>query len=222
MSVARHWATAGYAVALVSRSSERHASYLAALPGAGHRAYVADVTDPSSLAGVLGRIGPVDAVYFGPAGIGTIVPLPSASADDLRLPIEQMLMPLAALTSAVLPGMLSRGAGTILVPAGLSGLRPLPMLGSLAPASAAARMYALTLHAALAPHGVFVGTLTIGGLIARGDIHRMIAADRDLPTLDPDEIASAAWRLAAERTSAEVVFDLLPPTEAGPVRKSGA
>lgn len=182
-----------------------------------HRAYVADVTDAGALGEVLARIsadfGRIDAVYFGPAAAGRrgIVPLPEADADALREPIELLLLPLPTLVAAVLPEMLARGDGTILIPTGLSGRRPMPALGNLAPVSAALRMYALTLAAALAGQGVHVGAITVGGLIAGGDIHRMVmAGNPGLPTLDPDEIAAAAWRLALDRTETELVFDLMP------------
>jgi hypothetical protein len=78
-------------------------------------------------------------------------------------------------------------------------------------------MYVLTLHAALADRGVYVGALTIGGLITGGDIHRMLTEQgRRLPTLDPDAIAETAWRMAADRTDAEAVFDAMAPTPAVP------
>src|ERR687889_694925 len=50
--------------------------------------------------------------------------------------------------AADVPDMLARNAGTILIPGGLSGKYPIPMLGALAPASAALRMYVLTLNEA--------------------------------------------------------------------------
>jgi NAD(P)-dependent dehydrogenase (short-subunit alcohol dehydrogenase family) len=217
LSIARRWAAEGYTVAMVSRSPTRHDAYLGALPPGGHRAYPADVTDPVALGRVLTRIrrdlGSIDAVYFGPAAAGRqgIVPLAEAGAEALREPIELLLMPLPTVVAAVLPEMLGRGAGTILIPTGLSGRRVLPRLGNLAPASGALRMYALTLAASLAGRGVHVGALTIGGLIAGGDIHRMISGgDPGRPTLDPDEIAAAAWKMATDRSTTELVFDLMP------------
>jgi NAD(P)-dependent dehydrogenase (short-subunit alcohol dehydrogenase family) len=217
LSVARRWAAEGYAVAMASRSPARHEDYLGALPSPGHRAYAADVTDPSALGAVLARIrddfGRIDAAYFGPAAAGRrgIVPLPEADAEALREPIELLLLPLPTLVAAVQPEMLERGDGTILVPTGLSGRRVLPRLGNLAPASGALRMYALTLAAAVADRGVHVAAITIGGLIAGGDIHRMVSAgDPGLPTLDPDEIAAAVWQTATDRTETELVFDLMP------------
>jgi methylmalonyl-CoA mutase cobalamin-binding subunit len=66
----------------------------------------------------------------------------------------------------------------------------------------------LTLHAALREKGVHAGILTIGGLIERGDIHRMLTAQDHgftVGTLDPDDIAEKAWELYTER-AAEAEF----------------
>jgi hypothetical protein len=84
----------------------------------------------------------------------------------------------------------------------------MPALGALALSSAALRNYALTLNAALADQGVYAGTLTIGGLIERGDIHRMLNAPTK-GTLDPDDIAETAWRLYAGRDRPEATFNAL-------------
>ncbi|MEU6189621.1 hypothetical protein [Nocardia sp. NPDC047038] len=91
----------------------------------------------------------------------------------------------------------------------------MPMLGQLALATAALRNYALTLNAALADRGVYAGTLTIGGLVERGDIHAMVTADpakygaADGHTLDPDHLADAAWDMYRTRDRAKRVFDAL-------------
>ncbi|GAA4707428.1 SDR family NAD(P)-dependent oxidoreductase [Phytohabitans rumicis] len=216
LSIARRFGREGHAVALVSRSDARHAAYRAELADAGieSRAYTADLTDPVAQRAVVARIaddhGGIDTVYFGPAAAGArgITPLAAADPEDVREPLENILLPAVHLVSAVLPAMLDRGAGTLLFAGGLSGLRPMPMLGNLAPASAALRMYALTLHATVADRGVYVGALTVGGLITGGDIHRTVTEQgHRMPTLDPDAIAETAWRMAAERTRPEEVFD---------------
>jgi len=110
-------------------------------------------------------------------------------------------------------GMLERGHGGLLFAGGLSAIRPLPALGALAVSSAALRNYALTMNAGLAGTGVYAGTLTIGGLIERGDIHRFVAGSGDqaagLPVLDPDDLAEAAWDLYTKRDRAEAAFDVI-------------
>jgi len=115
----------------------------------------------------------------------------------------------------VLPEMTRHGSGGLLFAGGLSGIRPVPALGALAVASAALRNYALTLNAGLAGTGVYAGTLTIGGLIERGDIHRFVTSQRGqfgeapIVSLNPDEIADAAWDLYSRRDRAEATFSTL-------------
>ena len=218
LSIAHRFGREDFTTALVSRSGTRHATYRASLAEAGVTAhtYTADVTDQAQLDDVLARItaeaGEIDTVYFGPAdlGVGTaIAPLTEAGADDLRAPFESIVLPAAQLVEAVLPRMLDRGSGTLLFAGGLSGKYPMPMLGSLAPASAALRMYVLTLHAALRETGVYAGALTIGGLIERGDVHREFTSQDAWftpGTLNPDDIAGTAWSLYTDRKEAEAEF----------------
>jgi short-subunit dehydrogenase len=219
MSMARRFGREGFRVALVSRTDARHGKYLADLASHGIEAtaHIADVTDKDRLAAVLkeiGDIGDIELAYYGPAP--AILP---RSIIDIDVAAAQSafawVWPAVQVAGAVLPGMVSRGTGGLLIAGGLSSIRPMPMLGQLALASAALRNYALTLNAALADRGVYAGTLTIGGLVERGDIHAMVTADAEkygaaaAHTLDPDRLADAAWHMYQTRDHAEEVFDAL-------------
>ncbi|MEU8132514.1 SDR family NAD(P)-dependent oxidoreductase [Streptodolium elevatio] len=220
MSVAHRFAREGYAVALVSRTATRHAAYLAALAGTGAEAaaYTADVRDRDKLLAVLDavteRFGTIDTVYYGPASTdpeGFPKPITEADSASVRAAMSWMY-PAVDVVAKVLPGMLERGEGCLLFATGLSAVTPMPALGNLAVLSAALHNYALTLNAALADKGVYAGSLVIGGLIERGDIHAMIASgpqdfgDVGNSTLDPDEIADVAWQLRTDRSSAAATF----------------
>lgn len=225
MSIARRFGREGFTAALVSRSDARHAGYRSELAaeGAESSSYVADVSDEEQLRRVLAQItadvGEIDTVYFGPASIDAgsgIVSIAEAGAADLRGPFESLVVPPVNLVAAALPPMLERGTGALLFAGGLSGKHPIPMLGSLGPASAALRMYVLTLNAALQEKGVYAATLTIGGLIERGDIYRAYQeyvpeGGGALATLNPDEIADTAWRMYVDRDRAEAEFNVLMP-----------
>ncbi|MBF6172321.1 SDR family NAD(P)-dependent oxidoreductase [Nocardia blacklockiae] len=217
MSLARRAGRAGYRVAVVSRNAARHEGYLADLASHGidATAHAADVTDTDRLAAVLDEIGEIDFAYYGPGPTTqSIVPITDIDIPTARSAFE-WVWPAVQVAGAVLPGMLARGSGGLLFAGGLSGVRPMPMLGQLALATAALRNYALTLHAATAERGVYAGTLTIGGLVERGDIHAMVTADpatygaAEGHTLDPDVIADAAWEMFRTREHAERVFDAL-------------
>lgn len=216
LSIARRFGREGFTVALVSRTDTRHAQYREALPDVTTHTYTADLTDEAQLRTVLDRIsaeaGEIDTVYFGPAVAVDLKPLTEAGAADVLRGFEAAVLPAARLVEALLPRMRERGSGSLLFAGGLSGKHPMPMLGSLAPASAALRMYVLTLHAALRETGVYAGILTIGGLIERGDIHRDFSRQDlgfEVGTLDPDDIADRAWSLHRERTDAEAEFSAM-------------
>ena len=238
MAIARRFGRAGHPVAVVSRSNRRHPAYLRELAAEGITAIaeVADVLDTERLKSVVTRIqnrlGPIELLYFGPAAMEPAnLPVPIEKVTGSAVRDGFALVPAAAdAVAAVLPGMLDRNRGTVLLPTGLSAVRPMPELGNLAITSAAIRSYALTLHAAVADRGVFVGSLVIGGGIRGGDIHAAMAdpnnqvagggpdagsstagPDADLlarMSLDPDRIADRAYDLAEQRTDAELVFSV--------------
>ena len=217
MSMARRFGRAGFRVAVLSRSAARHDAYLSDLAALGitATAHTADVTNQDQLESVLAEIGDIELAYYGPgASDQKIVPLTEMDVATAQSAFD-WVWPAVAVVDAVLPGMLDRGNGGLIFAGGLSSVRPMPGLGQLALATAALRNYALTLNAALADRGVYAGTLTIGGLVERGDIHAMVAADpakygiADGHTLDPDRIADAAWAMYETRERAEEVFDAL-------------
>ncbi|MFN6551967.1 SDR family NAD(P)-dependent oxidoreductase [Mycolicibacterium septicum] len=221
LSVAQRFGAAGYRVALISRSPQRHSGYLAALADNGIEAaaYVADAARPDQLRSAIdaarARFGRIDVGYYGPAAFetaptGDITDLDAAGAKAAL----DSVVPAVDFAAQLLPEMRRRGSGGLLFAGGLSSVVPMPPLGGLALAAAALRNYAVTLHAALAPTGIYAGTLTIGGLIERGDIHRAMAnsgqfAGIAIHPLNPDELAEQIWQLYTDRAAAETVVNVI-------------
>ncbi len=220
MSVARRFAEEGYAVGLVSRSADRHPAYLETLAASGVRAVAVAAAQREAggaaraLAEITSELGPIDVVYHGPGAHDLSAPtvgILETSPADIRRATAEIVEPATEVASLVLPAMRSRGSGALIYVSGVSALVPLPFLGPYAPASGALRTYARTLAAAVAEDGVHIGSLVVGGLIERGDIHRMLTepgVPAPFATLDPDEVADAVWRLASGLED-EVVFDVL-------------
>jgi len=225
MSIAHRFGREGYRVALVSRSDTRHAGYLASLAETGVEAaaFTADAQDRKQLDAVLDKIldrfGTIDLAYFGLAAMDGAMPGPitGAGSSDVREAME-LVYPAVDMAAKVLPGMIERGEGGLLFAGGLSSVVPMPTMGALAVMSAALRNYAVTLNSGLAEAGVYAGTLTIGGLIERGDIHKAMTGDPNafggvkIATLNPDDIADTAWDLFTKRDRAEAVFNALGST----------
>ena len=227
MSIARRFGREGHPVALISRTDTRHPGYLAELSASGVKAeaFVADVHDAdqlrSTLDAAIDRLGPAEIAYYGPNSVGPgdsgdlagpMPPLATATSDDIRAAMA-LVYPAVDVVHHLLPGMLSRGQGTLLFAGGLSAVRPMPMMGTLAVPSAALRNYVLTLNASIADSGVFAATLIIGGLLERGDIHAHVQANAAtfgaIPTLDPDAVADTAWDLHTKRDRPEEIFSAL-------------
>ncbi|WP_327151707.1 hypothetical protein [Nocardia sp. NBC_01329] len=112
----------------------------------------------------------IELVYYGTGS--SRPPTPIADVDSASVEAAfSWVLPAVDVVAAVLPAMRARGRGGRLFAGGTSSVRPMPALGQLALASAALRNYAITLHAALTGEGLYAGTLTIGGVVERGDIH---------------------------------------------------
>ncbi|MFI0485151.1 SDR family NAD(P)-dependent oxidoreductase [Actinomadura sp. 9N215] len=225
MSIAHRFGREDHRVALISRNGTRHPGYLSSLKAKGIEAtsHPADVRDRDGLLAALDAVaeqhGRIDVVYYGPGAADPDAHPTPITSTDVAATKDAMtwVYPAIETVGAVLPGMLERGSGGLLFAGGLSSIVPMPIIGNLAISSAALRNYAVTLHAALADQGVYAGTLTIGGLIERGDIHRMVTSQperlggMDVGTLDPDTIADAAWNLYAKRDTPEAVFNAFTP-----------
>ena len=221
MSVAHRFGKEGYAVALISRSADRHATYLSALADAGvdAAAFTADASDAVQLSqtidAIRARFGRIDVGYFGLADpgsvFGDITTLDGTGAEAALRGVASAV----EFASLVIPELTERGSGALFFAGGLSSVVPMPALGGMALASAALRNYAITLNTALRPAGVYAGTITIGGLIGRSDTHTAIQANPDLAgnltaaTLNPDDLAETVWQLYSERTEAEAVINAL-------------
>ncbi|MFL6126223.1 SDR family NAD(P)-dependent oxidoreductase [Actinophytocola sp.] len=224
MSIAHRVGREGYTVALVSRSDTRHAGYVSSLAeeGIAAEAFTADVRDRATLLSTLdaieARLGPIDLLYYGPGAVDLDAqrpgPITATTAEEVRDLVSATVYPAIDVVNRVLPGMLDRGSGGLLIAGGLSAVQPMPFLGALAVAAAALHNYVVTLNAGLAGTGVHAGSLVIGGLVERGDIHQLVKADPDrfggVPprTLDPDDIAEGAWELYRTRARAEAVFSV--------------
>ena len=220
MSVAHRFGKEGYVVALISRSADRHADYLQALDAAGVNAaaFTADAADPAQLRNAVDaahkHFGRIDVGYYGLAAAmsltGDITTLDAAGAESAL----KGVLPAVDFTSLLIPELTERGSGGLLFAGGLSSVVPMPPLGGLALFAAALRNYAVTLNAGLAPAGVYAGTITIGGLIERGDIHTAMQqnpafVELGVGTLNPDDLAETVWQLYTERDQAEAVVNAL-------------
>ncbi|MEU5852567.1 SDR family NAD(P)-dependent oxidoreductase [Saccharopolyspora shandongensis] len=167
MGVARAFGKRGFRVGLIARNAERLAESVRELASYGitASAHPADVRDRGALTGALDdaqrELGPIDVLEYSP---GPQAPITSAAETDPDAASAQFeLCALGAVTAVghVLPGMVARGRGSLLLTTGVSSLFPAPFLGNVGMAMAGLRNWAHALHIELASKGVHAAAVTI-------------------------------------------------------------
>lgn len=187
-ALAMRFGCGGEKVAVLSRSETSTAALLdkAKTAGLQMRAFTADSGTQSSLASSLSEA-------IGWTGMPTVLIYNAASfnaetaetldVETLHRNLGVNLYGAVQCVRAILPAMLERENGTILLTGGGLALNPMETWTSLAVGKAALRAYSQSLHKTAAVRGVHVATVTICGLIEPGGL------------FDPHRIAEAYWEL---------------------------
>jgi short-subunit dehydrogenase len=205
-AVARRFGREGLSVGLVSRRAEKLKDQTAQLEGEGVKAdfEAADIRDPEALSGAItalaGRLGPVEVLEYSPLPAQEFMkPLLETTVEDVRGPLEFSILGAVAAARAVIPGMLERGAGTILYTTGGAAIRPNPARAGVGISFAGEVAYARMLHDELAPRGIHVAHTAVGGRIAPGMDH------------EPEDVAETLWRAHADRATFQTLLGIEQP-----------
>ena len=198
LSVSRRFGRHGFRVALVARNEDRLRGLVTELGAVGVEAsaYPADVRERGQIVEAFDRIhrdsGSVDVLEWGPWS-GTFDEVSVVDVDEAAVEAQLAEKCLSTVTGVrqVLPGMLTRGRGTILITTGGAAVRPVAGLTPYAMAAAAERMYALQLHHELKGTGIRVGIVTIRARVGAGIV-------------DADDVAEAHWRFHTSPSPVEI------------------
>jgi short-subunit dehydrogenase len=221
-SLATRFGREGHRIALVARGVAALQERVAELARAGIEA-VAFPTDLTKLDGVVAlvrsieqRLGSVDVAVYSPVPSGvSFVSAVELDAAKLQSIVSLFMFAPVEVTHAVLPGMLARGDGAVIIINGVTAAVPIPGFSGFGPPMAAVRNYVLTLNPEVLAKGVYAGTVNIGGMIERSAMHRAATAagakpNPHFPLINPDDIAQEIWTLIAKRDRAEIFVPPLP------------
>jgi len=221
-SVATRFGREGYQVALVARRRGPLEERVAQLAGAGiaAAAFPADLNNIDGIGALIGsikeRFGGIDVAFYAPVPPdAAFVPAVQLGATKLQSMAGIFLYSPVEIARALLPDFLKRGDGAFVVVGGLSAVIPTPGFSALGPLMSAARNYILTLNAEVKSHGVYAGSVSIGGIIDRSAGKRDLEAkgmkfDGSIPIIDPDDIAQEIWTLVTARNRPEVIVPPMP------------
>jgi short-subunit dehydrogenase len=188
MAIARRFASGGFRVTLVARSSDGLGKLAGSL--AGTEAQIdtveADASDPEGLRARMAELyneeGAPGLIIYN-AVMGAPDRLLNSSVEHLQTAYAVDVIGAIVLAQVASPAMSAAGSGTILVTGGGFADHPIPALATVSLGKAALRSAATMLGADLEADGIRVATLTIAGQIVPGT------------AFDPENIAGHFWKV---------------------------
>lgn len=199
-AVAEKFGTKGFSVALISRRKEKLEKLKNELieKGIDAHAFVGDAGDTESMKDAFNQIWEIwehiDVLHYNVAKM-KMVNMANETADGLTRDFKVNVASVMTAVGLVLPDMEKKGNGTILLTGGGLGLQPNPEFGSLSIGKAGIRNMAASLHTALKPKDIFVGTVTVCGYVKA-----------DAEKHNPKNIAEQFWKLYNEKNEFEIQF----------------
>ena len=169
------------------------------------KAYACDVTDDAAIATTFAAIpsdlGEVGVLLYN-AGSGSFTNPDETSPEQLEQAWRINVRGLFSATRAVLPAMRAAGGGSIVITGATASLRGGVKTTAFAQAKAAQRSLAQSLAKHLGPEKIHVSLLIVDGMV---DLPRTRAAMPKAPDdffLNPADIATTAYTLATQPSSA--------------------
>ena len=206
LALAAKMHAAGARLTLSARTESALQSAQRGLPGV--QMVPVDVSSSASVAQAAAAVGPVDGVVF-LAGVYWPMTGQAVDADQLVTMCDVNFTGCARVIGAVLPGMVARGSGHVVITGSLSGFRGLPGAVGYGASKAGVMALAESLYADLRGTGVKVQ------LANPGFIRTRLTAKNDfsMPFLmEPDQAAQAMMDLMATdhfKSSFPTVFSWL-------------
>jgi NADP-dependent 3-hydroxy acid dehydrogenase YdfG len=202
-SFARAFAGAGYAVALLARSTETTEELAGELADA--RAYSCDVTDNAAIervfAAIADQMGPVDCMIYN-AGSGVWGSVDEVTVDGFEKAWQINARGLLVAAKQVMPAMVEAGRGNIVVVGATASLRGGAKFTAFASAKAAQRNLTQSIARHLWPRGVHVSLLIIDGVVDLERTRQMMPDKSDDFFLQPDDIAGTVLAVTEQPKSA--------------------
>lgn len=198
--VAEKFGKNDFRVVLMARNPEHLAAYEKEFKDKGIEVYakVADASKPYSITKAFDELkaqfGVPDVLFYNVGITGLDAEI--KEAKDIDLLMNRYMVDVAGAYHAigqVLGEEFSQKSGTVLVTGGGLALNPMYEYLPLSMDKAALRAMCIALHAELKKQNVFVGTVTVTGVIAPGE------------ACDPALLAEDFWKLYTERKECEIV-----------------
>jgi short-subunit dehydrogenase len=160
-AIVQAFAERGCEIGLMARSEEELNELALALPGEGHEALPADVGDADEVARAIEEFGRVDVVVVN-AGVAHYGPFRDMDREQIDRMTRINWVGTINTVTAVLPGMLDRASGHVVIVSSGAGVRSFPWAAVYGATKAAQRGFAEALRHELSGTGVSLTTVYPG------------------------------------------------------------
>ena len=202
-ALSRRFAAGGHRVAMLARDGERLAALEKEIDGS--RGYAVDVTDAGAVKEVLDRIESdmgTPGVLVHNAVSGHFGEFLQVTPEDLERTFRTNVLSLLLLGQAIVPRMLARGGGAIVVTGNTSAWRGAANFAAFAPSKAAQRILAQSMARSLGPKGIHVAYVVIDAVIDVPWTREAFASKPEEFFARPDAIAETVYQVAHQDRSA--------------------
>lgn len=200
---ARRFASEGYRVALLARSTEFTTALAAKLDGA--RAYACDVTDAAAVActfeAIRLELGDVDILVYNP-GVGVWANIEEITADAFETSWRANVFGALLTSKQVIPTMKRNKRGCIVFIGATASRRGGARTAAFAPAKAAQKSLAESMARHLWPAGVHVALVILDGVVDTPATRKMMSDKPDSYFIKPDDVAESVIWLTRQKPSA--------------------
>lgn len=218
-AIAHRFAREGFSVGLVARSAKKLASIQSDIENSGGKALsvTADATDPVSMAAALDLIklelAPPDVLVYN-AGIFKVNGILELSPEQFEYCWKVNCFGAFVAAQQVLPSMVERGQGTILLTGATASLRGSAQFSALAVGKFGLRALAQSLAREFGDRGIHVAHIVIDGMINTPNIRELFPQREEHTLLSPEAIAETYWHIYKQDSSAWTLeIDIRPAME---------
>ncbi|MGH8199335.1 MAG: SDR family NAD(P)-dependent oxidoreductase [Steroidobacteraceae bacterium] len=202
-ALARRFAAAGYAVALLARTRESLTALASEIEGS--RGFECDLASPESVArafaAVRAELGPIDVLLYN-AGSGVFGDFESITAEQFEQSWRVNAYGAFLCARQVIPDMKARKHGAIVFIGATASRRGGPGSAAFAPAKAAQRSLAESMARTLWRAGIHVALIIVDGVVDLPRTRKMMPDKPDSFFVRPSAVAETAYHLTHQDPSA--------------------
>ncbi len=200
---ARRFASQGYQVALVARSTDVTLALAATLGGA--RAYACDVTDAAAVERTFNTIrtdlGEVEVLVYNP-GVGVWANVEDITPQDFEASWRTNVFGALLASKQVIPAMKKNRRGSIVFIGATASRRGGARTAAFAPAKAAQKSLAESMARHLWPAGIHIALVILDGVVDIPATRKMLPDKPDSFFIQPDAVAENVFMLTQQKSSA--------------------